>query len=89
MIINIHGNILKSSEGTATTLSPYYIDLPFMAHSRSSYCIDLPFMAYSTVRQQTVQSNALTFTYGSSPCGCSGDLGAARFNHFASEIEST
>ena len=30
------------------TLSSYYIDLPFMAHSSSSYCIDIPFMVYST-----------------------------------------
>ena len=30
------------------TLSSYYIDLPFMAHSSSSYCIDVPFMVYST-----------------------------------------
>ena len=36
-----------------------------------------------------MQSNALTFTYGSSPCGCSGDLRAARFNHFASKSETT
>ena len=26
------------------------------------------------IRQQTVQSNALTFAYGSSACGCSDDL---------------
>ena len=30
------------------TLSSYYIDLPFMAHSSCSYCIDIPYMVYST-----------------------------------------
>ena len=41
------------------------------------------------IRQQTVQSNALTFAYGSSACGCSDDLRAVRFDHFASMPETT
>ena len=41
------------------------------------------------IRQQTVQSDALTFAYGSSACGCSDDLRAVRFDHFASKPEAT
>ena len=58
-----------------------------MAHSSSSYCIDLPFMEYSTDLSANFAVKCFDFTYSSSPCGCSGDLGAARFNHFASKID--
>ena len=82
LLLNFIGSLLL-------TLSSYYVDLPFMAHSSSSYCIDLPFMVYSTDSSANCAIKCLTFAYGSSPCGCSDDLRAARFDHFASEPETT
>ena len=52
-----------------------------------TYCYNdrstaLTLLVRRIIRQQTVQSNALTFICGSSPCGCISDLRAAWFNHF-------
>ena len=80
LLLNLIGSLLLYS------LSSYYIDLPFMAHSSSSYCIDIPFMVYST----DLSANcAVKYGTCSSPCGCSDDLRAARFDHFASKPETT
>ena len=65
-------------------MNSYYIDFPFIAHSSSSHCIDLPFMVHSTDSSPNCAVQCLNFPGSrSSPCGCSGDLRAARFNHFA------
>ena len=59
-------------------------------HIRAAHIVLIYLLWYiRRIRQQTVQSNSLTFAYGSSSCGCSDDLRAARFDHFASEPETT
>ena len=69
-----------------------FIDLPFMAHLSSSYCIDIPFMVYSTDSSANCAVKCFNFAYGnrdgSSACGCSDDLRAVRFDHFASKPET-
>ena len=74
------------------TLSSYYIDLPFMAHSSSSYCIDIPFMVYSTDSSANCAVKCFNFRIrklSAAACGCSDDLRAVRFDHFASTPETT
>ena len=58
------------------TLSSYYIDLPFMAHSSSSYCIDLPFMAYSTDSSANCTVKCLNFHVRQLPSGDMGQPGS-------------
>ena len=59
-------------------------------HIRAAHIVLIYLLWYiRRIRQQTVQSNALTFAYGSSACGCSDDLRAVRFHHFASMPETT
>ena len=50
-----------------------------------------PFFVYSTDSSANCAVKCLTFAYGtfSSPCGCSDDLRAAKFDHFASKPETT
>ena len=70
------------------TMSSYYIDLPCMARLSCSYCIDLPFYGTLDGFVSKPHSQILPLSR-SSPCDCTGDLRAARFNHIACKPETT
>ena len=68
LLLNLIGSLLLYSELILTLIC-------LLWHIRAAHIVLIYLLWYiRQIRQQTVQSNAVTFAYGSSACGCSDDL---------------
>ena len=82
LLLNLIGSLLLYSEFNISLIC-------FLWHIRATHIVLIYLLWYiRRIRQQTVQSNASAYGTSSLPCGCSDDLRAARFGHFASKPET-